>query len=197
MTTFRASVVAIICAVILNTSGASILAATPRRAAPPRTAPTRSSLSGTSPGRGTYSVVKVGDKTKFEIQVLRRSEVIDLKKKLDDEYKKATKDYLVAKKEAAKNKTAAPKRPVRCLALVMQAGFKTSEEALDWKKRNDPVVGSPSESSSEKQSVEVKKKDTGVKEKENEKKEVAKEKRKEKESVAKEKEKEGDARKKG
>ena len=78
----------------------------------------------------TFSVVQVGD----EVQVIKKSELTNLKKTTADEDKRRRKQYDDAKKEAVKNKDHADpgKAPVKRLVKLLRSSFKTEQEATDW-----------------------------------------------------------------
>jgi hypothetical protein len=78
----------------------------------------------------TYCVVQVGD----EVSVARKSDVAGLRKSAAEEDKRAMKEYEAAKKEAKKNKEKfdTPKPTLRKVK-ILKDGFKTEQEAADWK----------------------------------------------------------------
>ncbi len=80
----------------------------------------------------TYSVVQIGD----EAKVVKKSELVGLRKTAAEDYKRAVKDYNTAKKEATKSKDkdkSAPEKPVkRKIVDLAKKTFKTEQEANTW-----------------------------------------------------------------
>jgi hypothetical protein len=123
MKTLLVSAIAIASVLILIAAESPSLAA-PRVAAPRSAAPTKTE---------TFDVVKIGD----EVKVIKKSELVGLRKSTAEEDKKDLKTYQDAKKELSKSKdkdkSAMPKKPVKRTVLVLKASFKTQEEAEAWK----------------------------------------------------------------
>jgi len=82
----------------------------------------------------TYAVVQIGD----EAKVVKKSELVTLRKTATEDYKRAVKDYGTAKKEAAKSKdkdkdkTPLEKPVKRKIVDLAKKTFKTEQEAGTW-----------------------------------------------------------------
>jgi hypothetical protein len=81
-----------------------------------------------------YTVIQVGD----EAQVIKKSELTNLRKTIAEEDKQKKKDYDEAKKAAAKSKekTDLGKPPLKRTVKVLKDSFKTEEEAKDWMEKH-------------------------------------------------------------
>jgi hypothetical protein len=93
-----------------------------------------------------WAVFKIGD----DVSVDKQSELKSLKKKADDDYKQEMSQYKEAIKaggKGGKNKSDAPKKPVKRTVKLLKGGFKTQQAAEEWKdkyqgdKKDDPKAG--------------------------------------------------------
>jgi hypothetical protein len=92
--------------------------------------------SGTKPAAPKvemFAVVKDGD----SIKVVKKSELVTLKKKAADDYKSALKAYQEAKKKPSKDKDPADAKelvkPVKHTWTTLKDSFKTEDDAKAWK----------------------------------------------------------------
>jgi hypothetical protein len=81
-----------------------------------------------------YTVVQIGD----EVQVIKKSELTNLRKTTAEEDKKAKKDYDEAKKSAAKSKDKSDlgKPPVKRSVKVLKDSLKSEQDAQEWMEKH-------------------------------------------------------------
>jgi hypothetical protein len=95
---------------------------------------------GTSSGTklDTFSVIQiVGASGVDDIRVVAAAELDELRKTILDEDKTAAKAYQDAKKAAGKDATDLQK-PTKRTIKILHAGFKSADDAEDWKAKNPP-----------------------------------------------------------
>jgi hypothetical protein len=82
----------------------------------------------------TYAVVRIGD----DVQIVKKSDLTNLKKTTAEEDKKAKKDYDEAKKAAKSKEEKANlgKPPVKRKVIVLKSSLKTEDDAKDWLDKN-------------------------------------------------------------
>ena len=118
MKSLTALMISAVCAILVSAAGTSSLAAIPSRPAP---GAAKADL---------YDVVKIGD----DLKVIKKSELVGLKKSTADENKKDLKAYQDAKRSAtkSKDKSAMPPKPVKRSVVVLKASLKSDAEAEAW-----------------------------------------------------------------
>ena len=108
-----------------------------------------------TPKAESYSVVQIGD----EMSVVKKSELVKLRKDVAQKYKEDMKQYKAAMKEAAKSKDKgadkAPEKPIQS-KIVVKKTFKSEDEAKTWlanhvdAKQDQPKTGSKAEAKTDK-----------------------------------------------
>jgi hypothetical protein len=90
----------------------------------------------------TFSVIQISGSTDGEdIRVVSEADLADLRKSIIEEDKAATKAYQDAKKSGGKAALDGLTKPVARKIKTLKAGFKTQEDAEDWKAKNP--LGAP------------------------------------------------------
>ena len=82
----------------------------------------------------TYAVIRIGD----DVQIIKKSDLANLKKTTAEEDKKAKKDYDEAKKAAKSKEEKADlgKPPLKRKVILLKGAFKTEDDAKDWLEKN-------------------------------------------------------------